>query len=190
MKNDNKGLSLVELIVAFGVLAVISAMLVGFMTSGARMYRSVSSEVGMQVGAQVAMAQVQEYIIDCNGGLCFDGGKLYVLNSDASGYTAHVFAFDATTGQMYYGKNDVSFGAGGAPQCDEDTPHLLATGVSTFDVSFAQTVAGNARLADLNAGFATGGKSYSGVQTIAPRNMPAVRSSFAVLLQDVAVQGT
>jgi prepilin-type N-terminal cleavage/methylation domain-containing protein len=79
-KKLRRGFSLLELIVAFALLAIVSGMLVGFVASSSGAYRTVSTEVGLQYQAQIIQSQVESYIIDCNGGIAFEGDSVYIVN--------------------------------------------------------------------------------------------------------------
>ena len=101
MKNDNKGFSLIELIVAIALLAAVSAMLLSFMVSGSNMFRRVSTDVSLQMESQVAMVQLREYIIDCNDTLRYNSstGSLTIRNS---GTEEHVFIWNSDDGIIRY----------------------------------------------------------------------------------------
>jgi len=101
MKQDNKGFSLIELVIAISLLAIVSAMLLNFMTTGSTMFRRVSTDVSLQMESQVAMTQLREYVIDCNDTLTYDQAAhtLTVLNSGAE---EHVFTWDPSDGIIRY----------------------------------------------------------------------------------------
>lgn len=65
-ENDkrNKGFSLVELIVAIGILAVISTIVAFMMTSSSRNYSKMSVETQLQSEAQLVANAISEYAID------------------------------------------------------------------------------------------------------------------------------
>ena len=108
MKQDNRGLSLLEVIIAFTLLAMVSTVLVGFMTAGSNMYRNISGNVSLQMQAQVAAAQLKEYIIDCNNTIEFTenvtGAELTVKNtkSDGTPEPPHVFEWTKDDGTITY----------------------------------------------------------------------------------------
>jgi len=99
--NDNKGFSLIELVISISLLAIISGMLLGFMTTGSNMYRRVSTDVSLQMESQVAMTQLREYVIDCNDTLRYDSAAhtLTVLNS---GPQEHRFIWNQIDGIIHY----------------------------------------------------------------------------------------
>ena len=147
MKKDNAGFSLIELIIAFALLAVVSAILLSFMVSGSNMYRNVSTEFALQMQSQTVMAQIKEYVVDCNGAIYFasdaDGATLTVRNSDID----HDFVMDADNQTITY--ND----------------DLLATNVSRF---YVHNSSGGA--VQIEVTFEKNGKFYETTQVIALRN--------------------
>ncbi len=107
MKLNNKGFSLVELIVAIAIMALLAITVSEMMVSGARMYNYVDKDVKVQYEGQLAMSQVESYIIDCNGGVAWDEteGILWVVNvnaEDSSKKSIHTFRVDE--GILKYGE--------------------------------------------------------------------------------------
>jgi|GEM_PF-2669374 len=116
-QTDNKGFSLIELLVAFAIFGVISVVIVGMMASGMRFFRDTSSNVGLQYEYQVVMTQLREYVVDCNAGIAFDETEnaLYIVErtqipqddddyvegaTNNYRYRTHVFVFDGVSGDV------------------------------------------------------------------------------------------
>lgn len=179
MKTNNRGYSLVELLVAFALLAIISTMMVGFISSGSRLYRSVSAEVGLQMNTQLAMAQLKDYLIDCNGGIATetagDTTMLYVLNretiEDEEYAVLHVFRFEAAENSLYYGRGESSL-SGGSISLTVVAEDLLAHDVTELSVSFGNISGTAAGVLDLTADFESRSKNYNITQTVSLRNKP------------------
>lgn len=66
MKNNNKGFSLVELIIVIGMLAIVGGMVVSFVTFSTRTYTRASAEIDIQEEAQLTLNQVKDLMIDTN----------------------------------------------------------------------------------------------------------------------------
>ncbi len=84
MKQDQKGLSLVELVVAIAILAIVATAIAGFMVTGSRSYASTSSEVNIQYESQLTTNQISDLLIDATEGISYEiDGSLY--NKDSEG---------------------------------------------------------------------------------------------------------
>lgn len=184
-KKFRRGFSLLELIVAFALLAIVSGMLVGFVTSSTGAYRSVSTEVGLQYQAQVIQSQMEAYVIDCNGGVVFEGDSLYLVNDvTESGAVIHMFRYDSGAGTLYYGENDLTREvSGGIVNLDYDTDadDFLAEHVTGFSVTLTED-SGGVTAAQVDLSLSEGGRDYAARQVIALRNKPQTRDSLSALL--------
>lgn len=181
---NNKGFSLIELIISIAILGVVAVAALGFMVSGTRGFSSVSSNVSLQYKSQLAMNYIQEYVIDCNTGICFDDNTLYVLDAetvtdeetgdDVVVYTAHVFKYVGSDKAIYYMKSIATPQATGEYSFTVSDPDpltdLLTDGVSSFSVAFSGTE--QVSEATVSIDFFIRNRTYSGTQTIALRNRP------------------
>ena len=177
-QRKNQGFTLVELIVASAMMGIVALASAGFLSAGARTYRSVNYSLRLQYESQLTMAQLQEYLIDCNGGIVWDGTDLYVLNvsadapSDASVGTLHCFRYSHTDQTLYYGENRPRSAVG--PSADDLlSEHISAMSVNLDAVNSSVTV---------ELTFTRQNKSYTSAQTLSLRNRPAVSSSLSDLL--------
>ncbi len=174
-KGRNGGFTLVELIVATAILGVVALAAAGFMSASARTYSSVNYSLRLQYASQLAMAQLQEYLIDCNGGISWDGDELYILNvdadapADAAKGALHLFRYDSATGCLYYGKNTPR---DAAPTAND----LLAEYVSAMTLSLD----GDSVTVTLT--FTRQNKTYTATQTLSLRNRPTVGNSLSGVL--------
>jgi len=184
MKNNNKGFSLLELIISFAILGIVSTTIVGIVSTSSNTYKSVSAEVNLQYESQVAMSQLQEYIIDCNGGICFKDNTLYILNTEATGYTAHVFRFDSGDERLYYSRPPVVVDeASGTASCVIPSGDFMASHVTAFDVGITST--DSLTSAVVNLTFGSGDGEYTATQTTALRNKVTIGTSFDTMLASV-----
>ena len=110
MRKDNRGLSLLELVVSIAILGMVSAILVSFMSTGSAMFKRVSTDVSLQMQSQMLATQLTEYIIDCNESIEFSGGQgaahLTVRNTTPGGIVEHRFDWNGTTGIVTYNDKD------------------------------------------------------------------------------------
>jgi prepilin-type N-terminal cleavage/methylation domain-containing protein len=163
---DNKGFTLVELIVAVALLAVITPILAGLITTGAGFYRSISAELALQRDTQIVMAQVREYVIDCtaiqeNTTSDGDSGVLTVEQTQSPDESKeYTFSFDAD-------KKILSLAVG-------DITAELATGVRKFSVTrFSESDAdANPSAVTVELELEKMGKTRAATQVIYMRNHP------------------
>jgi prepilin-type N-terminal cleavage/methylation domain-containing protein len=67
--HNNRGFSLVELIVVVAILAVVGGAIAGFIATSTRSYRNVSNEVDLQEEAQIAMNQLESLLMNAEAGV-------------------------------------------------------------------------------------------------------------------------
>ncbi|MCR5202553.1 MAG: type II secretion system GspH family protein [Lachnospiraceae bacterium] len=59
MKNNNKGYTLVEMVIAVGMMVVISGAILVFLVNGTKSYKNTKSTVDLQLQTQTLMAQLE-----------------------------------------------------------------------------------------------------------------------------------
>lgn len=72
MRKNNKGLSLVELIVTFAIISIIGLAVYGFMSVSNRQFKSVSNDVGLQYDQQIVVNQIRDYILESSDAIYYD----------------------------------------------------------------------------------------------------------------------
>ncbi|MGI5970424.1 MAG: type II secretion system protein [Oscillospiraceae bacterium] len=196
MVKNNKGFTLLELIISFAILAVVSASVLGFMGAGANIFRSVSSEAAIQYESQLTLAQLQEYVIDCNGGVFFDAGEkaLFTLDTDGTSYTMQIFKLDGD--ELFFDRQDVVIGEDGSSLSYSSigsaaySPDLMASNITDFNVGFERFYdSGNGRYiatrAVVTLTLGIGGRDFTGTQEIAFRNSVIYADSLDNMLNKV-----
>lgn len=202
MKRNNRGFTLLELIISFAILAILVLVVMGFMTAGAGTYRSVSTESTLQYNSQLTLSQMQSSIINCNGGACFDTGTetLYLLNRDEAGnYT--LLSFQRKDDKLYYNSQSVTVGPDGKTlsyYTTEDSasyqPDYMADGVGGFTVTFetaydAETKMTYAVRTAASLTLENGGRTFTGTQETALRNSVITAGDLSTMLK-LAILGT
>jgi prepilin-type N-terminal cleavage/methylation domain-containing protein len=147
MKKDNKGLSLIELLVAFALLSVISLIILGIMTSASRMYQKVSTDVSLQMQSQITMAQIKEYVVDANQSIRFEPNGLIIQNTDEN----HAF---------YQVDDKITYNG-----------DLLASQIQSFAAFPDWADNGTIKSVTVSITFERNGEIYSATQVIALRNI-------------------
>ena len=87
MKGNNKGFSLVELLVSFAILSVVTTIVLGIVVSGTNMFNKNKRVLSLQYKSQIASAQFHSYLQNCDGGVAATQNYLWVVNtkSDSTG---------------------------------------------------------------------------------------------------------
>lgn len=73
---ENKGLSMVELLIAVAILSIIGASTVAFINQASNTYGSTSAEVDVQTDAQLTANVITDHIIDCETQIKFFDGSI------------------------------------------------------------------------------------------------------------------
>lgn len=68
---ENKGFTLVELIVSISILSIVGLAVVGFMTTSSKTYANANEEVSIQYESQLAINQLRDLVIDANRGVAY-----------------------------------------------------------------------------------------------------------------------
>jgi len=176
MRNNDHGFTLVELIVSIALLGIIAVAAAGFLVTGTRTYTSVNYSVRLQYETQLAMNQIQDYVMNCSQGIACDGSTLYIVNSDNSLQEISLKGDQ----KLYYVGNKMA-----ASDIDSITPNdLMAENVTAFGVTFSPAPTEKNKTttaAIITLTMERGGKSYTGTQTIALRNKPLAANSWSNL---------
>jgi hypothetical protein len=179
-------MSLLELIVTFALLGIVSLAVVGLLSTGANSFRRVSTEVSLQYEAQLTMSQLQEYLIDCNGGVCYVGNILYVADTgiDAGGHAVwyiHCFRWDTAKEELYYWKGTVTYDEHSAAACtlpadDSSDWALMSSYVDDFAAEPGTSPTSSTQFCHISLDMTLAGRDYATEQTISMRN-PVIMST-------------
>jgi len=170
---NNRGFTLVELIVSVAILGIIALGASAFMAAGSKAYSNLNYTVRLQYESQLAMSQLQEYTVDCATGLAWDDSEttLYIVNDS----TVHLFDFDETAGTL-------SYGTGTAAQTLSviaDAP--MAEHIKSMDVTLQDAD----MQAEITLTLCRENRRYTATQIISLRNQPALAESWAALWNEI-----
>ncbi len=93
MKRDHKGFTIVELIIAVAILAIVTLAVCGFILVGSKSYTSANTDIMLQQDAQLALNQISDVIIDTTDSINYrvgtgaeeDKSELVLKDSEYSG---------------------------------------------------------------------------------------------------------
>lgn len=107
-RKNNKGYSLVELIVSFALLAIVALAVLMVMNAGSNMFNSVDNEIDVQYKSQAAMSQFQQYFLGCSKAICAttSDGVTYFADSK----TVYAFRYSESDEKIYFASADYDFG--------------------------------------------------------------------------------
>ena len=130
---NNKGFTLVELLVSFAIFGIVLAAVFGFMISGTKSYTNVNGKIELETSSQLTMSFISEYLIDCDEALYYQDTNgirtLYVINKATSEYsTLYIFKFSNADKSIYFSQGKANKNPDGSYSYDSlgvSTPELL-----------------------------------------------------------------
>lgn len=182
-KLNNKGLTLMELICAIAILAIVTASIGSVMVVSARSYQRDSDEVSLQQEAQITANQIADLVIDSTAGVkysCPLGDYLSEADAIAAGAVTggdrtlsidgngvrYVVSFREADNKIYYAEHilnpdGTSTPTGAGEQLMAENVKLFAADIRNFSDSGYM---------ELTLGFEKNTKTYVAAFTITARN--------------------
>lgn len=162
MKQDNRGFTLVELIIGIAILGIVSVAVLGFMASGGRSFKRATTEVNLQFESQTVVNQLNDLLIEANDIKVFGSGigtTLEIYQKDNRGI---VITHISTTNELEYSDGTIEDG--------------IITGLGD-SVLFAQYVTEfkvekliDSSIVKLELVFTLDGRSYTANKTVTMRS--------------------
>ncbi len=186
--SNNKGFTLVELIITIAVSSFVILSITVLLTTSVRTYGSLHSTINLQYNSQIVTTQIQERVLDCNGGIAFDDAEnvLYVVNINDDG-TKVLYVYRLADGDMMYGeKTSATTGTDDdiivfAQDLSTNATDLMSRDILDFDVE-AQVENGEVISAVIILDYLDEGNEYSVKQTISLRNSPLFKDNLPDLI--------
>ena len=187
MRRNNKGFSLVELIVALAIFAIAGVAVFGFTVNSSRLYQRSNTDVKLQYEQQLTVNQIRDMVVESDKGIYFDEASktlaLYgAVKSESGGkvYPVTVIRYKQPEGKMYFGTKEFS-AVTEITFADVDTNKLLAEDVTDFKVDLTQ-VENDKVLFEVS--FMVADKVQTVLETVALRNRLVVSNQVDTIWGD------
>lgn len=134
---NNKGLSLVEMIIAVAIISIVIVTVTSFMVTGTKLFGRSHDEIRKQERAQLAVSTIENRIIDANKGVtCREDAHrkvltIYNYDSSTDTKTYEYFVYDIADQKIYYYSDNKEF-------TDFDTmdkSEVIAENVTDFKIA-------------------------------------------------------
>lgn len=131
--NNNKGFTLLEMIISVAILSIVIVTATSFMVTGTKLFSASNNEVELQQEVQVALNNVENRIIDAKLGIrCDDDGNqviLTVFNDKTSTTPKEYIVWNKSDKKIYYDSS-----AANVTLTTFSTSEVLASNVTNFEV--------------------------------------------------------
>ena len=190
MWKDQKGFTLVELIVVIAIISIVSVSIVGFMVTGSKSYAASSSETNLQKEAQIAMNQISDLIIDTSKVVTYsyqadasDSEHFVIKDSEipADPYSKRLCMYNGAKAYEVIWKNDGSnklyyaeYGVTDGAKTGTPTEYLLSEYVTSFQADLTDLE--KKRVVQLSADFEKGERKYRASNNVTIRNKVVVNN--------------
>jgi len=179
MKTDNRGFTLIEMLVCLVIFAIVVGAAYGFMMTGALSFNRINNNVDLQIKSDITMNQLSKYLMNCSAGVSFKNNTLFVVNEDASagsdgktGYTAKIFQLKDDH-CIYFVSVPAVMESDGSFSCVYTASDLLAKNTQSLNISLVSNTDGASVVsAKIEAVFSYAGNSLTSGRTVALRNHP------------------
>ena len=197
---NNKGLSLVELIVAFAISAIAGVAVFGLMSAGSNHFNSTGKDVGLQYEQQVVVNRLRDSLIEASNAISYDDSTKTLLvysqkdmGITGSGMTTHTYKYEMT--KIFLSGSELQYASGLFDDLNPDNLNGLSSSLLGEDVKDIEFFLDEVEKGQIkfNITFEVSGKEISSQQVVALRNaVKGVTPSGEVLLvsEDTFFNGT
>ena len=127
---QNKGFTLIELIVTIAIIAIFSGVVLTFISTGSNTYRSTSSSAKVQMETQETFDQIEDLIIDVNRSLYYANGSGDSLGAEIKTYIKQSGGANSTGDKTFIICNEYKNGTG-----NSSISVMFLTGIRTMQQS-------------------------------------------------------
>lgn len=191
-KNNNRGFTLIELIITVAIIAIFSGVILTFIGTGSNTYRSTSNSAKVQMEAQETADSLEDLIIDANYSIDYqsapDGGaitndidgasgtgdKVLIIcnksnsgdtgsgDSTSAGYIYDILYWSCSEQKIYYSQNTTNSVPSGP------SGSVLAEGITDFQADVSK--AASDKIVRFQLGIKRGTKEIKTLHSVTLRN--------------------
>ncbi len=196
---NNKGFTLVELIVTIAILAIVAMGVLSLMSAGSRSYSNVQGQVNLQIQSQIVMGQLQEFISNCSGGITWDAttNTLHLIDTvdvwdNSSGFAIAgqdgvddektLQSFVLTNNELFYEFSQHSNDADIVTATAEPIDDLMSQNIESINFTITSDADGVITLVAMDIVFEYRGAQYSATQLVTMKNSPVYATDINTLI--------
>lgn len=173
MMRNNKGFSLIELLIALAILSVAGVAIAGFVMNTSHSYSQTNKEVKLQYEQQLAVNQIRDMIVESDRGIYFDSASktlaLYgAVRNDGGNqyYPVTVISYKEAEEKLYFGTKEFT-SVSEITFASVTDLKLLSENVTAFEVDLTGVSKDKVQI---KVTFKVGEKEQTVKETIALRN--------------------
>lgn len=150
MRRNNKGVSLVELIIAIAILSIVGIAICGFMAFGSKNFATSTKNVKLQYEQQVTVNRIRDIILETSRGISFDEAtnKLLVFGdnpeatSDSDKCSVSELILDASSNELKIKEGVKMPDSTKVSAIDLGPTSVLSDSISAFKVDLTEVDSG------------------------------------------------
>ena len=173
MMRNNKGFSLIELLIALAILSVAGVAIAGFVMNTSHSYSQTNKEVKLQYEQQLAVNQIRDMVVESDRGIYFDSASktlaLYgAVRNDGGNqyYPVTVISYKEAEEKLYFGTKEFT-SVSEITFASVTDLKLLSENVTAFEVDLTGVSKDKVQI---KVTFKVGEKEQTVKETIALRN--------------------
>ncbi|NLV86569.1 MAG: type II secretion system protein [Clostridiales bacterium] len=168
MRGNNKGLTLVELLVSITIAGVLIVAAFSFMVSSSNIFKNLDIRKNLHMDSQLAANLIESYVIDCNENIYFSGDSLFVINHESGEYIAHVF--EGSGNSLNYAMSSAKKKPDGSYSCSYKAEDFICGNLENFSVEIFPLDFDKVSFVELKISLEKNGVKQDIKKTIALRN--------------------
>ena len=105
MKQNNQGMTLIEVVAAFAILGFLSASIFSMILTGTKTYTRLTDTIKVQYDAQLASAKIEKQLLNCEDGIYWSQNQIATIEDN----TVYAYSLDVAENVLYYGTGTVQW---------------------------------------------------------------------------------